>query len=263
LREGRCTVHLGRVVVVLRQHLQPGEQQQDDERRRLPDVHRDERHHGEIGRSGPGHGRGDDAEMQEYGVHDAIHVVEHAAPHLGRTDRGDRARNQDGGAQGSAAGELRIERKRDAETEAHLERDGNTREDERVAQRPPPFGIAEQSAEVGEPDKAGGTEIEQRRVCEAEPERSPQRAPRYEHTGQQYRREKKRGDAHTAPRQAVRPRLRYHRPLRLIPFSSFSRADRFVAASPWWERIACTAVKNAVLTRLYLVPVTRAGRATV
>jgi hypothetical protein len=181
-------VDLGRLIDILGHHLQAREDEQRHEGRGLPDVDDQHRGHRRIGRGRPGDLLADDAEVEEQVVDDAELVVQHPRPHLGRDDRRDGPRDQDGGADDAAPLELGVEHQRHDHPDDGLERHRNDGEAQRIADRVPPRRIDQEPRKYRAPalqrgpaqvileaDEVAAIKVVQRRVGQRKIDRSEQR----------------------------------------------------------------------------------------
>ncbi len=146
--------------------LEPGEQEQCDERRRLPDVDgADGRKRGaRVG--DPGMGLGQDVESHARVADDAVRL-EHRLPHLRRDDGRNRPRDEHHRAHDAAALEARVDDEGDREPEHELERDRDDRELERRPDGIPEDRVVPEVLVVLEPDPAHRVEREELLVGEA------------------------------------------------------------------------------------------------
>ena len=139
-------VDVRRLVQLVWDHLKPCEQEQGDERRRLPDVDRRD------GRKrllrDPRHRAVDDVEADEGVVDDAEDVVVHPLPHLRRDHGRYRPRHEHDRAHHAAPLEARVDDERDDHPEHELDGDRDHGELHRHDDRVPEDGVVDEVAVV-------------------------------------------------------------------------------------------------------------------
>ncbi|GAA3069665.1 hypothetical protein GCM10010520_16540 [Rhizobium viscosum] len=93
----------------------------------------------------------DEAKPDEELIDNAELVVEHPFPDLRRDDDRDRPGNEDGGARQPAARNGFIDEERDCQAENCLDRNRDSREDQRVLDGNPPAAVVDDLKEVVDP----------------------------------------------------------------------------------------------------------------